>query len=144
VTTADAWVDDPTHPEYNRHVRIPDPNNPPAWFEKQKMRHGDFAYRWLSKCRHNSDPPVAGDGSAIFFHIRPRRHPPTAGCTTMAEDDLVRVIKWLRRQPQAVLRAAPFGRVQDEVAGVEFARAAGCARGAVRCRERHAFARPRF
>ena len=96
VTTADAWVDDPTHPDYNRHVRIPDPANPPSWFEKQKMRHGDFAYRWLIEVRHNSDPPVAGDGSAIFFHIRRGATRPTAGCTTMAEDQLVRVIKWLR------------------------------------------------
>ena len=96
VTTADAWVDDPNHPDYNKYVRIPDANNPPAWFEKQKMRHGDFAYRWLIEVRHNSDPPVSGDGSAIFFHIRRGATRPTAGCTTMAEDDLVRVIKWLR------------------------------------------------
>lgn len=96
VTTADAWIDDPAHPGYNRHIRIPDPANPPEWFEKQKMRHHDFAYRWLIEVRHNSDPPVSGDGSAIFFHIRRGVTRPTAGCTTMAEEDLVRVIKWLR------------------------------------------------
>ena len=111
VTTADAWVDDPNHPDYNRHVRIPDPDNPPAWFEKQKMRHGDFAYRWLIEVRHNSDPPVAGDGSAIFFHIRRGATRPTAGCTTMAEEDIVRVIKWLRanRKPcYALLPTAEY------------------------------------
>jgi L,D-peptidoglycan transpeptidase YkuD (ErfK/YbiS/YcfS/YnhG family) len=96
ITKADAWIDDPAHPDYNKHVVIPDPENPPAWFEKQKMRHGDFAYRWLVEVRHNSDPPVAGDGSAIFFHIRRGETRPTAGCTTMAESDLVRVMKWLR------------------------------------------------
>ena len=58
VTAADAWVDDPASPDYNRHVAIPDPAHPPAWFEKQKMRHSDFAYRWLVEIRHNSDPPV--------------------------------------------------------------------------------------
>jgi L,D-peptidoglycan transpeptidase YkuD (ErfK/YbiS/YcfS/YnhG family) len=96
ITTADAWVDDPTHPDYNKHLVIPDPANPPPWFEKQKMRHNDFAYRWLVEIRHNSDPPVAGDGSAIFFHIRRGVTRPTAGCTTMAEEDLVRVIRWLK------------------------------------------------
>ena len=96
VTTADAWIDDPGHPEYNRFVRISDPANPPPWFDKQKMRHNDFAYRWLIEIRHNSDPPVPNDGSAIFFHIRRGTTRPTAGCTTMAEEDLVRVIKWLR------------------------------------------------
>ena len=70
VTTADAWIDDVNHPDYNRFVTDPDPANPPPWFAKQKMRHNDFAYRWLVEVRHNSDPPVSGAGSAIFFHIR--------------------------------------------------------------------------
>ena len=108
VTTADAWIDDVKHPDYNRFVRIPDPANPPAWFAKQKMRHNDFAYRWLVEVRHNSDPPVAGAGSAIFFHIRRGVARPSAGCTTMAESDLVKMIAWLRapRQPHYVLLPA--------------------------------------
>ena len=105
VTTADAWIDDVKHPDYNRFVRIPDPANPPAWFAKQKMRHNDFAYRWLVEVRHNSDPPVPGAGSAIFFHIRRGVSRPSAGCTTMAESDLVKMITWLRasRNPVYVL-----------------------------------------
>jgi len=105
VTTADAWIDDVKHPDYNRFVRIPDPANPPAWFAKQKMRHNDFAYRWLVEVRHNSDPPVPGAGSAIFFHIRRGVSRPSAGCTTMAESDLVKMITWLRasRHPVYVL-----------------------------------------
>jgi L,D-peptidoglycan transpeptidase YkuD (ErfK/YbiS/YcfS/YnhG family) len=96
VTGADAWVDDVTSPDYNRFVTIDDPAHPPPWFEKQKMRHNDFAYRWLVEIRHNSDPPVPGQGSAIFFHIRRGVNRATAGCTTMAEPDLVRLITWLR------------------------------------------------
>jgi len=105
VTTSDAWVDDVKHPDYNRFVTIPDPANPPAWFAKQKMRHNDFAYRWLVEIRHNSDPPVPGAGSAIFFHIRRGVSRPSAGCTTMAESDLVKMITWLRapRRPCYVL-----------------------------------------
>lgn len=105
VTTADAWVDDVNNPDYNRFVRIKDPADPPPWFEKQKMRHNDFAYRWLVEVRHNSDPPQAGAGSAIFFHIRRGVNRPSAGCTTMAEENLVRMIKWLRapRHPCYVL-----------------------------------------
>ena len=96
VTTADAWIDDVNHPDYNRMVSIPDPSHPPAWFDKQKMRHNDFAYRWLVEIRHNSDPPVPGKGSAIFFHIRRGENRPSAGCTTMAEPNLVKLITWLR------------------------------------------------
>ncbi|MBV9127798.1 MAG: hypothetical protein JO117_06880, partial [Verrucomicrobia bacterium] len=98
VTAADAWGDDPKWPAiYNRFVTIPDPANPPPWFEKAKMRHGDFAYRWLVEIRHNADPaPVVGEGSAIFFHIRRGETRPTSGCTTMAEPNLVQLIRWLR------------------------------------------------
>jgi L,D-peptidoglycan transpeptidase YkuD (ErfK/YbiS/YcfS/YnhG family) len=105
VTTADAWVDDVGSPDYNRFVTIDNPAQPPPWFEKQKMRHNDFAYRWLVEIRHNADPPVPGQGSAIFFHIRRGVSRPTAGCTTMAERDLVGLIRWLRapRHPCYVL-----------------------------------------
>jgi L,D-peptidoglycan transpeptidase YkuD (ErfK/YbiS/YcfS/YnhG family) len=95
ITLGDAWIDDSNHPQYNQHVVV-DPKNPPPWFDKQKMRHGDFAYRWLVEIRHNSDPPVPNAGSAIFFHIRRGVSRPSAGCTVMAEDNLVRMIRWLR------------------------------------------------
>lgn len=113
VTMADAWSDDVTSPKYNRFVTIDDPAHPPPWFEKQKMRHNDFAYRWLVEIRHNSDPPSPGQGSAIFFHIRRGVARPTTGCTTMAEADLVKLITWLRA-PQhpcyALLPAAEYGK----------------------------------
>jgi L,D-peptidoglycan transpeptidase YkuD (ErfK/YbiS/YcfS/YnhG family) len=95
VGSGDAWVDDLHSRYYNQHVVI-DPKNPPGWFEKQKMRHGDFAYRWLVEIRHNEDPPVPGFGSAIFFHIRRGPDHPSAGCTTMAENNLVTLVRWLR------------------------------------------------
>lgn len=105
VTKADAWIDDPSRPDYNRFVTIDDPDHPPPWFAKEKMRHNDFAYRWLVEIRHNSDPPLPNEGSAIFFHIRRGRARPSAGCTTMAEVALVRLITWLRadRHPCYVL-----------------------------------------
>ena len=96
VTKADAWIDDVTRPDYNRFVTIDDPEHPPLWFAKEKMRHQDFAYRWLVEIRHNSDPPAPNEGSAIFFHIRRGLARPTTGCTTMAESDLVKLITWLR------------------------------------------------
>ncbi|MDQ2824398.1 MAG: L,D-transpeptidase family protein [Verrucomicrobiota bacterium] len=111
VTRADAWVDDVQSPDYNRFVTIDNPDQPPPWFEKQKMRHNDFAYRWLVEIRHNSDPPVPGEGSAIFFHIRRGLNRPTSGCTTMAEGNLVRLITWLRaaRHPcYALLPSAEY------------------------------------
>ncbi len=109
VSTADAWVDDPDQPNYNRFLTTPPPEHPPAWFAKAKMRQGDFAYRWLVEIRHNSDPPVAGAGSAIFFHIRRGEDRPTSGCTTMAEPDLVGLIRWLRAEDHPAYVLLPAG-----------------------------------
>lgn len=104
VTEADVWSDDPRSPNYNRHVVI-DPSNPPDNYTHEKMRSGDFAYHWLVEIRHNSDPPVPGAGSAIFFHIRRGLNRATTGCTTMAQPELVKMITWLReaRHPCYVL-----------------------------------------
>lgn len=110
VTEADIWSDDPRSPNYNRHVVI-DPKNPPDNYSHEKMKSGDFAYHWLIDIRHNSDPPVPGAGSAIFFHIRRGINHPTTGCTTMAEDNLVKIVSWLRgsRSPcYALLPASEY------------------------------------
>ena len=93
VTRADAWVE--------LAVEDTGPGISPA----------DLPYRWLVEIRHNSDPPVPGAGSAIFFHIRRGLNRPTSGCTTMAEGDLVRLITWLRADSHpcyALLPAAEY------------------------------------
>lgn len=96
VTKWDAWVDDPKNPFYNRHVRVDPAKGVPPWFESQRMRLGDPAYRWLVEVRHNSDPPRPGAGSAIFMHVRRGPDRLTAGCTTMARTELETMIRFLR------------------------------------------------
>lgn len=91
----DAYVDDSNSPYYNRHVRIDPRQGIPPWFEKQKMRLGDSAYKWMLEIRHNQQPAAPGYGSAIFFHVRRGPDKPSAGCTTMAEADLTRLIRWV-------------------------------------------------
>ncbi|OYW74912.1 MAG: hypothetical protein B7Z37_15775 [Verrucomicrobia bacterium 12-59-8] len=92
----DAYVDDSSLPQYyNRHVRIDPRQGIPPWFEKQKMRLGDAAYKWMLEIRHNQQPTAPGYGSAIFFHVRRGPDKPSAGCTTMAEGDLTRLLRWL-------------------------------------------------
>lgn len=107
VTAADCWIEDPSLPGYNTHVRV-DLANPPPWFKKQQMKQGDFAHAWKIEIRHNSDPPQPGAGSAIQFHIQrgPNKH--SAGCTTMPEPALLAIIRWLRvdARPHYVLLPA--------------------------------------
>lgn len=90
----DAWIDNIHSPLYNQHVRV-DPNNIPPWFEKAKMRMGDDAYKWMLEIKHNPPPAVPNQGSAIFFHVRRGPTRPSAGCTTMAQENLEAMIRWL-------------------------------------------------
>ena len=97
ITKLDAWVDDPENPFYNRHVRIGYKEKEPVWFQSQRMRLGDPAYKWLIEIRHNSDPPKPGYGSAIFFHVERGSGRKTAGCTAMKLIDLERIISFLNK-----------------------------------------------
>jgi L,D-peptidoglycan transpeptidase YkuD (ErfK/YbiS/YcfS/YnhG family) len=113
VTEADVWSDDPRSPDYNRHMLI-DPANPPDGYSRERMKPGDFAYRWLVEIRHNSDPIVPGAGSAIFFHIRRGENRPTSGCTTMAEGNLVEMIRWLRADARPHYALLPWGEYKNK------------------------------
>lgn len=115
VGAYDAWIDDPKLPHYNEHVRV-DAAHVPDWFEGQKMRLGDKAYRWLIEIQHNTDPAQPGYGSAIFFHVRRGPDRPTAGCTSMAVEDLEAVIRWLRPEAKpcyVLLPQQEFERLRD-------------------------------
>ena len=89
VTSRDLWVEDPASPLYNQHVRLKaEPST--AWEKKQQMRQDDPAHALELFIAHNA-PPAArpGAGSSIFFHIwRGGGTKPTAGCTTMSEQNL--------------------------------------------------------
>ena len=100
ATVEDAWIDEPSSPRYNQWVRgIPDKES------HEKMRREDHLYRLGVVVGYNTDPVVAGLGSAIFLHIWKGPGQPTAGCVAMAESDLERIVAWLDpvRKPQIIL-----------------------------------------
>jgi L,D-peptidoglycan transpeptidase YkuD (ErfK/YbiS/YcfS/YnhG family) len=93
VTSRDLWVEDPTSPNYNRHVVL-DHEPATAWEKKQQMKQAnDNAHALKLFIAHNAPPRATpGGGSSIFFHIwRGGGSKPSAGCTTMPEEKL----RWL-------------------------------------------------
>ncbi len=93
ITSRDLWVEDPASHLYNQHVRLKtEPSTP--WEIKQQMKQDDPAHSLKLFIGHN-EPPAArpGAGSSIFFHIwRAGGTKPTAGCTTMSEENLRNLI----------------------------------------------------
>lgn len=110
----DYWVDDPNSPDYNQWVRCSgDPAARWSSFERLDIA----AYRKAAVIRYNENPIVRGRGSAIFFHIWSGPSSGSAGCVTVAEDTVVRVLEWMAPEAAPVmaigtgrelLRLAPF------------------------------------
>jgi L,D-peptidoglycan transpeptidase YkuD (ErfK/YbiS/YcfS/YnhG family) len=103
VTNRDAWIDDPALPGYNHLYTLPPDAPLPPWWEKERLHLDDNAYQWMVLIEHNYDPAVPNAGTDIFFHVRRGEHYRTAGCTTMSEPNLERLIKWLQPGSNAML-----------------------------------------
>jgi len=86
----DGWCDDANAPEYNMHVTLPSVFHHEILWEE----HDSF-YDLFAVIGYNDDPPVAGLGSAIFFHVT-LNYNSTAGCVAMALPDLQWVLSRLQ------------------------------------------------
>lgn len=91
ATEEDAWVDDPSSLRYNQWVK-----GIPLRESHEKMRRADELYRLGVVVGYNTDPVVAGWGSAIFLHIWRGPGQATAGCVAMDEKALQRIVAWLK------------------------------------------------
>jgi L,D-peptidoglycan transpeptidase YkuD (ErfK/YbiS/YcfS/YnhG family) len=78
----DGWVDDPADPRYNRLVRLP------YSAHHEEMWRADGLYDLVVMIGYNTDPPVAGRGSAIFLHVADPAFAPTEGCIAIARNVL--------------------------------------------------------
>ena len=96
----DAWVDEPSSPRYNQWVK-----GIPAKESHEKMRRADGLYQLGVVVGYNTDPVIAGRGSAIFLHVWKGPGQATSGCVAMALPDLEQVVGWLDpiRQPRIII-----------------------------------------
>jgi len=115
----DYFVDDPTSTDYNRWVTIPavEPNDPKKfWRSCEKMRRRDRLYEWGIVIQQNDRPVAKGKGSAIFFHVWKDAGVATVGCTAMARENLIELLKWLDPKQKPLLVQAPGGEVKNLLA----------------------------
>ncbi len=86
IRPEDGWCDAPTHPSYNRHVRLPfDASH-------ELMFRDDAIYDIVVPLGYNDDPVIPGKGSAIFLHVAHDDYRDTEGCIALARDDLLEVL----------------------------------------------------
>jgi len=78
----DCWVDDPGDALYNR------PASLPCAARHERMWREDELYDLVVVIGYNTDPPVAGHGSAIFLHVARPDFAPTEGCIAVGREVL--------------------------------------------------------
>jgi hypothetical protein len=95
-------VDDSNSKFYNQVIKMP--KQEPKSYEV--MKRDDEQYRFGVFVAHNKKQ-IKGSGSCIFLHIQKSKDHPTAGCTSMKEDDLKKILSWLDGSKNPILIQIP-------------------------------------
>jgi L,D-peptidoglycan transpeptidase YkuD (ErfK/YbiS/YcfS/YnhG family) len=93
------WWDEDVHSQtYNTFRHVACGMQPPFGGDSEALWRISPQYRYFAVIDYNAHPIVPGRGSAIFLHVSTGRG--TAGCVSLPEAELVRLLRWLR--PAAV------------------------------------------
>jgi L,D-peptidoglycan transpeptidase YkuD (ErfK/YbiS/YcfS/YnhG family) len=93
VGTSDWWVSDVNSPYYNMPYHCEPTTCPFNENASENLGRVGTAYNHATVIDYNRSPAVPGKGSAFFLHVSTGR--PTAGCVSLASDDLDTVMRWL-------------------------------------------------
>jgi len=85
------WCDDPKSKNYNKLVKIPSDHNCEDLYRK------DYIYDIILVLNYNMNPIIKNKGSAIFIHVAKRNYEKTKGCIALKKNDLLNVIKKLKK-----------------------------------------------
>ncbi len=99
TTENDFWVDDPNSPLYNTWQTGPAKGR---WNSAETLKRSDGQYKYAIVINYN-DQRIPGRGSAIFMHLWSGPDRGTAGCTAMAEADLLKIMRWLEPGKKPVI-----------------------------------------
>jgi L,D-peptidoglycan transpeptidase YkuD (ErfK/YbiS/YcfS/YnhG family) len=93
----DAWCEDPTSRHYNQPVRLERHRG------GDRLRRDDHLYDFIVEIDHNTQPRIAGRGSAVFLHLARADFSPTAGCVSMTQSAMLRLLRRLGPQTRIVI-----------------------------------------
>jgi L,D-peptidoglycan transpeptidase YkuD (ErfK/YbiS/YcfS/YnhG family) len=93
----DAWCEDVSSCQYNQPLRLT------AKDGGDRLQRDDHLYDFIIEIDHNTRPRIAGRGSAVFLHLARENFSPTAGCVSMTEAAMLRLLKRLGPKTRIVL-----------------------------------------
>ena len=108
VTANWKCIDDPVSVYYNQLLdqRLVDTVD---WNSHEEMKRTDDLYQLGVVVAHNASPVVPGAGSCIFLHLWRDNGKGTSGCTAMARNNMMTLLKWLDGGAKPVLVQLPQG-----------------------------------
>ena len=89
IRNEDAWCEDPTDRHYNRPIRLKRDQ------AGDRLTRKDHLYDFIVEIDHNTMPRIAHRGSAVFLHLARENFGPTAGCVSMAQGAMLRLLRRL-------------------------------------------------
>jgi L,D-peptidoglycan transpeptidase YkuD (ErfK/YbiS/YcfS/YnhG family) len=87
IRPEDAWCEDPTSRHYNRSLTLDRHNN------GDRLKREDHLYDFIIEIDHNTQPTIAGRGSAVFLHLARADFSPTAGCISMKKSAMLQLLR---------------------------------------------------
>ena len=97
IRPEDAWCEDPADRHYNRPMRRA------AGESGDRLTREDHLYDFIVEIDHNTVPRVAGRGSAVFLHLARSNFSPTAGCVSMTQSSMLRLLRRMGPQTRIVI-----------------------------------------
>jgi len=94
LVCGDWWDEDVRSPAYNTFQHVRCGVRPSFAGGSEALWRISPQYRYFAAIDYNAHPVVPGRGSAIFLHVSTGN--PTAGCVSLPEARLVRLLRWLR------------------------------------------------
>jgi L,D-peptidoglycan transpeptidase YkuD (ErfK/YbiS/YcfS/YnhG family) len=101
LVCGDWWDEDPASSTYNAFRHVACGAVPRFRGDSEALWRISPQYRYFAVIEYNAYPVVPGRGSAIFLHVSTGH--PTAGCVSLPEGELLRVLRWLRPQAKPAI-----------------------------------------
>ena len=101
LVCGDWWDEDPSSAAYNKFQHVACGTSPAFGGGSEALWRISPQYRYFAVIDYNAHPIVPGRGSAIFLHVAVGS---TAGCVSLAEPQLLRLLRWLRPAARPAIR----------------------------------------
>ena len=97
IAAQDAWCENPADWHYNQPIRLEGDRG------GDRLKRDDHLYDFIVEIDHNTLPRIAGRGSAVFLHLARENFGPTAGCVSMTEAAMLRLLRRLGPRTQIII-----------------------------------------